>query len=353
MIVATSCCRNYLPKAATLATSLKAVMPDVSFVLCLVEREVPPAVREIPAFDEVIAARDLGFERFENLLFRHTIVEAATAVKGRLLEVLLDREAQRRGPGTRGVLYLDPDTCVYSRLAEVEQLIGRGAEIVLTPHLTIPEQKDTHEATLDAVRQNEICALQHGVYNLGFLGLSPGRTSHAFLQWWSARLAEFCEDKIAEGIFTDQKWIDLAPGFFDTAILRHPGYNMAPWNFSMRELRREKGLWEVEGEPLRFFHFSGLDSGAFEAMLGHFGGPNVETVGSLLASYREELVRNGQLQWGASEWDYARYLSGELISDEARRRLRSEPQLRARIRDPFLHSEAALLGSRHGAGAEE
>ena len=352
MIVTTSCCRNYLPKAATLATSLKAVMPDVSFVLCLVERDVPQEAREIAAFDEVIAARELGFERFENLLFRHTIVEAATAVKGRLLEVLLDREAQRRGPGTRGVLYLDPDTCVYSRLAEVEQLIGSGAQIVLTPHLTIPEQKDTREATLDAVRQNEICALQHGVYNLGFLALAPGRTSHSFLRWWSARLAEFCEDRIADGIFTDQKWIDLAPGFFDTAILRHPGYNMAPWNLSMRELRREKGLWEVEGEALRFFHFSGLDSGAFESMLGHFGGPNVETVGALLEAYRAELQRHGQARWGDAEWDYARYLSGERVSDAARRRLRNDPRLREQIHDPFLHSESALLGAAGAGGAQ-
>ena len=80
MIVTTSCCSNYLAKAATLAATVKSVMPDVTFVVCLVEREVPSEAATIEAFDRVMLARDLGFDNFENFLFPHDIVEASTAV---------------------------------------------------------------------------------------------------------------------------------------------------------------------------------------------------------------------------------------------------------------------------------
>ena len=342
MIVTTSCCSNYLAKAATLAATVKSVMPDVTFVVCLVEREVPSEAATIEAFDRVMLARDLGFDNFENFLFPHDIVEASTAVKGRLLQVLLEEEATRRGPGGRGVLYLDPDVQVFSRLAEVEQLLGGGAEIILTPHLTSPEEKETREATLDAIVQNELCALRHGVFNLGFLALGPGRESRQFLSWWASRLHDFCLDAIEDGLFTDQKWIDLAPGFFNTTILRHPGYNVAPWNFSTRPITRRQGLFEASGEPLRFLHFSGIDAGSFEAMRAHFLGEADEVVAGLLADYQALLMSHGQQDWGGRGWSYDHYLSGERIAPDARRRFRASDSLRQRIRDPFLHSNRAL-----------
>jgi hypothetical protein len=343
VIVTTSCCSNYLAKAATLAATVKSVMPDITFVVCLVEREIPDAATKIDGFDRVVLARDLGFEKFENFLFPHDIVEASTAVKGRLMQVLLEEEAVRRGPGVRGVVYLDPDVQVFSRMAEVEQLLGGGAEIILTPHLTSPEEKETREATLDAIVQNELCALRHGVFNLGFLGLAPGRESQRFLSWWSSRLHEFCMDAIEDGMFTDQKWVDLAPGFFTTTILRHPGYNVAPWNFSTRPLTRRQGLYEACGESLRFLHFSGTDAGGFEAMRAHFLGEEDEIVAGLFADYQAKLALHGQAAWGACEWSYARYLSGERISSEVRARFRNSDSVRQRVRDPFLHSNETLL----------
>jgi hypothetical protein len=62
-------------------------------------------------------------------------------------------------------------------------------------------------------------------------------------------------------MFTDQRWMYLAPVFVpDPLILRHPGYDVAYWNLPHRDIRRrEDGTWLVNGQPLVFFHFSGID----------------------------------------------------------------------------------------------
>ena len=145
MIFFTSICSNYLPKAMTLAESVKRHCPDAKFVLCLVEREVPKVATEYPHFDKVILAKDAGWEAFDQFMFRHAIVEASTAVKAQFMLNLMDRY-----PDESKFVYLDPDVLVYSDLVELETLLDKES-IVLCPHLLRPGNIDM-----------EISSLAHG-----------------------------------------------------------------------------------------------------------------------------------------------------------------------------------------------
>ena len=218
MVVYTSICMNYLPKALTLGKSLKETNKDVKFYIILLEREIP---KDWPksannVVDEVILAKDLGWDDFDKYIFKHSIVEASTAIKGQALVYLLKNVDDK-------VLYIDPDIKVYGSLKHLSDILDEK-EIILTPHLTIPESNKTD------IDNNELCALQHGVYNLGFVGVKNGKEGMKFANWWNDRLHLYCYDDIPRGIFTDQRWIDLAPAYFDVYILKDPGYNMAPWN---------------------------------------------------------------------------------------------------------------------------
>ncbi len=327
MIFFTSICANYLPKAMALAESVKRHCPDARFVLCLVEREVHPAAAAFPHFDEVVLAKDAGWENFDAFMFRHSIVEASTAVKPRFMQYLVETH-----PEAAKFVYLDPDVLVYSDLSELEALLDRES-IVLCPHLLRPGNIDM-----------EISSLAHGSYNLGFLAVSRADNARAFLQWWADRLFLYCYDDKSRGIFTDQKWIDLAPSFFDVHILKHHGYDFATWSLLGSDLRPDGGGgYTANGDPLRFIHFSGLDSGTIDKAIGWWLTPaNRDTFVALYADYRALLERHGQGTLGRTPWSYARYDDGRAIAREARVAYRDQAYW-ARFPAPFAASDAAIL----------
>lgn len=326
MIYFTSICSNYLPKAMALAESVKRHDPDGTFVLCLVEREAPQVALDFPHFDEVVLAKDAGWEDFDRFMFRHSIVEASTAVKPRFMIHLTERY-----PQADKFVYLDPDVLVYGPFTELDALLDQHS-IVLAPHLLRPGNIDM-----------EISSLAHGAYNLGFLAVSRADNSARFLQWWAERLFLYCYDDKSRGIFTDQKWIDLVPCFFDCHILKHHGYDFATWSLLGSELVETQGAYVANGDPLRFIHFSGLDSGTIDKAIGWWLTPaNSATFVKLYAEYRALLEKHGQATLGKTPWSYATYADGRKIALQARVAYRN-PERWAEVPRPFEASDATFL----------
>ncbi|MBV2208675.1 MAG: hypothetical protein KUL77_03810 [Thermomonas sp.] len=328
MIFYTSICTNYLPKAMALAESVKAHCRDATFVLCLVEREIPQIARDFPHFDDIILAKDAGWDNFDQFMFRHSIVEASTAVKPQFLRYLIEALF----PEQDKFVYLDPDVLVYGEFVELEALLDRES-IVVCPHLLHPGNIDM-----------EISSLAHGSYNLGFLAVRRSGNAKRFLDWWAERLFLFCYDDKSRGIFTDQKWIDLAPSFFDVHIFKHHGYDFATWSLLGSDLRVTDGDgYVVNGDPLRFIHFSGLDSGTIDKAISWWLTPdNRDTFVALYAEYRALLKRHGQASLGKTPWSYANYADGRAIAREARVAYRAS-DLWVRIPEPFSASDAAIM----------
>ena len=200
--VFTSIAANYLPKARVLAQSMKQVAPETHFALMLVD-EAPAAFDlEGEPFDSVMTLEDLSLDNPTAWAFMHTVVELCTAVKGRAARRLLAHDHFDR------VFYFDPDMVVFDRFAELEEGLS-GVSILLTPHQSEPE---TH---FEAVMDNEMASLKHGVFNMGFFGIADTAEGRRFADWWGDRLTDFCMDDISRGLFTDQKWANLIPCFFD------------------------------------------------------------------------------------------------------------------------------------------
>jgi hypothetical protein len=307
MLICTSICSNYLPKAMVLAESVKRLQPGRKFVVCLVEKEVPAEARRFPHFDDVILARDLGFPNFGRFIASHSKVEAATAVKGQLFRHLLDRF-----PGEQAFVYLDPDIRVFTDPTELDELL-QHEDIVLTPHLLYPGNLDM-----------ELSCLNHGIYNLGFLAVRRSPEAERFIEWWSARLDFACYDDMGNGLFTDQKWVDLAPAFFNVRLLKHPGYNVATWTLMHRKFSESEGMLKVNGQPVRFIHFSGFDSGTYFKAIDWWVTEHKELAVRLGEEYRAALSAHGQDRLGRIPWSYDLLDNGRPFPPDVRRALRDK-----------------------------
>ena len=233
---------NYLHHAHSLMRSVRRHAPEARRVVFLCDRIQNPASYPNDDF-ELIQIEALDIPSFASMAFRYSVVELCTAVKPFCANhILSDHD---------NALYFDPDIKLF---ASPVQIVGEldHADILLTPHLL--------EQVNDNARPNEIDILRVGAYNLGFIGLTKSDNTHRFLSWWQQHLTHRCVVAPNTGVFVDQKWIDLVPGLFSKVlIMRNPGLNVAYWNLRQRELSKQKKHYYVNGEPLVFFHFSGID----------------------------------------------------------------------------------------------
>ncbi len=326
----TSIISNYIPKARVLAETLRRHHPEISFHLFVCDAIPAHVEQSKEPFARIWTVQDLGIEDGEQWLFQRSLVEASTGIKGLALLKLLDLE------DCSEVLYFDPDIVVLHSLDPILRHFD-SASILLTPHLTEPET--TYQAIID----NELCALQHGIFNLGFLGVKNSSEGQRFAKWWAHRLHHFCWDDIPSGLFTDQRWIDLVPGFFpDHAVLRHPGFNVCTWNLTHRTVEGSlRAGFTANHQPLVFYHFSGLDSGAQQEMLDKYGA-KMPALYELRAWYLAECNRAGQREFSGIPWRYAFFDNGHPVHRLHRLRYRQRVDLRAAFPNPFATADRNL-----------
>jgi hypothetical protein len=239
----TVCNIAYLPRALVLARSLKRY-ESRRLKIILFDRKT---ALSIPADDaEIIWIEDLAVPRLYELAFMYDIIEFSTSLKPFIALKLLDSHP--------AVIFLDPDTCLFHSMRSILEDV-RKHSIVLTPHYTTPQPNQPSESDLGMMR--------FGSFNLGFFAVKKSGQALAFLQWWSVRSVEYGFMESQFGLSTDQKWVSIAPCFFqDMHISFNLGYNVAPWNTFEREISRTaNGSYLINGQyPLIFFHFSNFDA---------------------------------------------------------------------------------------------
>lgn len=276
----TICSKNFLAYARTLHDSLLTHYQGASFFVALCDR-LDDYIDVAQEPFEIIEVTRLAIPDVEEMAQRYNITEFNTAIKPFVFKYLFAEHH------FSSVVYLDPDILVVDRFTEVDRLLENGAEAILTPHILEPaEQAEMHDQRL----------LLYGVYNLGFLALRNTAQVRKIVDWWARRLQFQCMIKLEEGLFTDQKWVDLFPAFIPaTRILDHPGYNVAYWNLSQRRVRLRDGRWFVNDQPLRFVHFSGHnldDQRMFSRHSGQFTLHNIGDLKLLVEEYRQRVFAN-------------------------------------------------------------
>jgi hypothetical protein len=141
---------------------------------------------------------------------------------------------------------------------------------------------------------------------------------------------------VENGLFTDQKWVNFAPVFFDgVAIIKSSRHNVATWNLTTRRMTGNFGTgFEVDGEPLGFYHFTGFDSGAHRIMAikNAQASPAVQ---ELISWYEGEIAIADQDPISKWPWAFGRFSDGTPIEAGHRRLYRDHGDLKKAYPEPY------------------
>ncbi len=322
--------KNFLAQARILAKSFKAHHPDAPFYVLIVDRindEFDP--KEEPF--TIIAVDDIPVPLREKVYFQYTCRELNTAVKPTFLQWLFQKYDMEK------LVYLDPDIEVFQPLHSVSKALD-NASIVLTPHMLKPVDDKT-------VQPGEVDILRVGACNLGFIGLRRTSTTMDFLQWWESRLIHHCFEKPEEGLFFDQKWIDLVQSLFgDTHILRDETLNVAYWNLQERTVAFDGIQFTVNGKPLTFYHFSGFrPEDPKRICLYHNSNhqfSNHPGIQQLFANYTKNLYEEGYAQCTTWPYSFNAFENGIPITREIRRCYHDLGDTQSQFGNPFAVENA-------------
>jgi glycosyltransferase involved in cell wall biosynthesis len=309
LAIFTICSNNYIPSARTFFDSVRQHHPEADSYICLVDRTIDmPELYDFPC--SIIEVENLAIPEFFGFAFRYDIMELNTAVKPYMFRHLLEELEYDV------VLYFDPDIEIFRRLDGVLRDLRRDASFVLTPHLCAPSECEDGP--------NDITMMRAGVYNLGFLGVARCEVSNSIINWWIRRVRFQCINSQDDGLFVDQKFMDLVPGFTPRAHVSHDStLNVAYWNLRQRRLAETADSWTVDGGNLTFFHYSGFDPREPGRLSKHDPGFQMsEPLCRLTAEYSARLLRNGYGSVPGATYAYGRFASGTLIHPLVRRMFR-------------------------------
>lgn len=235
--------RNYLLRGLALYQSLRGSGAVFTlWALCLDDEShealtelawpglIPVALADLEAFDPDLAAVRPSRTRIE---YYFTLTPA-------LPTYLLAQH-----PDIDIISYLDSDLIFYSNPSLVLDELDAGSVLII-PH-----------GFPDHLRYREI----YGKFNVGMVSFRNDEHGGQCLARWRHRCIEWCYDRVEDGRFADQKYLDDWPDVHEGVIvLDRPGVGLAPWNFMRFDIDVAHDPPRVDGEPLVYFHFHGFRS---------------------------------------------------------------------------------------------
>ena len=312
-IAFTVCNLGYLNKALVLANSLHQTNNLKTNIFIFDDTIDLPKIG-----DHIIITwiKDVCEEDFLMHAFKYNVIELTTAYKSYIARKLINSYQQ--------VLYFDPDIMFFGSLDHVYEQLNTNS-FLLTPHFSTVSWKASENIHLQ----------RFGFYNLGFFAVNKSDDSVKILDWWWQQCEEYCFDESHYGSFTDQKWMSLAPFYFnDICVLNNPELNAAWWNLKERKLTLRDNQFSVNGTPLVFFHFSAFgNENELSKRLVINENNDPEILKKLAHTYSSSLSKNTLDINTKYTYDY--FEDGDYINPVLRRAYASNIKYFEEIANPF------------------
>ena len=224
---------DYIPQQQLFSENFKKSHPDIDIYCITLEN----TKFNSELFKSIPINKINTIKNLELLKFKYNVLELSTAVKPSIFTYLFNKY------GYKKILYFDSDIIVYKPINEIIKKLD-NFDAVLTPHI--------REIIKDDKQPNEIDFSKSGYYNAGFLSLAKNINTLNFLQWWSDKTDKYCYIDFEKFYFVDQRWLDYAPIFLNSYIMKEPGYNVAYFNL-------QEYIGKIDPKEITFIHFSGYN----------------------------------------------------------------------------------------------
>lgn len=146
--------------------------------------------------------------------------------------------------------YVDSDICFYNDpqilLDEVDD-----KSVMITEHNYTPEYDQSATS---------------GKFCVQFMYFKNNDDGNKVLEYWRSKCEEWCYNRMEDGKFGDQKYLDDWESRFEGIVYncRNIGCGVAPWNVQKYEIIDDKGIINIQSKitkisrPLIFYHFHGV-----------------------------------------------------------------------------------------------
>jgi hypothetical protein len=235
--------KNYLLKGLALIESLQKTerVRFTVYVICLDEFTTVVLNRLRIAEVDVVPLHKIEKNDFELISARgnRSTVEYFWTLTPSIILWLLERNVH-----IDVLTYLDSDLYFFSSPETIYEAFG-DASVLIHGH-RFPN-------ILEHLAAN-------GDYNVGLLCFRNDVRSINVLKWWRDRCNEWCYDRIENGKFGDQLYLNQWPSLFQgLVVLNHVGAGLAPWNLIQYDIQLQpNNEITIDGDPLVFFHFHAL-----------------------------------------------------------------------------------------------
>jgi hypothetical protein len=158
------------------------------------------------------------------------------------------------------ITYIDGDLFFYTSPRPVLESLGESS-VAITPHRFSSEFRNR---------------IIYGRFNVAWITYRRGPEGLDCLNAYKADCTAWCCDRLEDGRFGDQKYLDRWPDRYPSLeIIEHKGFNLANWNINNYTIRMKNSTVMIDDDPLIFFHFSTLGrnrDGSANVVPTHRGG---------------------------------------------------------------------------------
>jgi hypothetical protein len=234
--------RNYLSRGLVLYDSLKKHCEQFTlYILCLDKYTLEYFFENACRYPEVISLSLDEVEEFDTEFKQckenRSIIEYYFTLSPCLPLYLLKKF------NLPHICSLDADIMFFSSPAVVFSYLGKYS-IIITPHSFSPELKSL-----------EI----YGIYNVSFQIFKNDDRGLKCLEYWRKQCINWCYDKLEDGKYADQKYLDnWVEDFKGVYAIDIPGIGVAPWNLDSYKITFHENQLYINKSKIIFYHFHGL-----------------------------------------------------------------------------------------------